>query len=143
MKKILAATDGSASSDRAVAFAAGCAAAYGAELLILTVSDELVTESLKGMAQAERTTVCDILEAETKVLLLHAHAIANRHGVPKAKTQSETGDPAKVLLDAARAEHADLIVVGKRGRGRLQGLLLGSLSQKLASLASCPVAIVP
>jgi nucleotide-binding universal stress UspA family protein len=143
MKKILAATDGSPSSDRAVGFAADCAAAHGAELLIFTVSDDLVSESLESMARAERATVSEMLEAEAKALLSLARTIANRHGVPSAKTQSETGDPASVLLDAARAEHADLIVVGKRGRGRLRGLLLGSLSQKLASLASCPVAIVP
>jgi nucleotide-binding universal stress UspA family protein len=51
------------------------------------------------------------------------------------------GDPAAVLL--AEAEHADLVVVGSRGRGGVAGLLLGSVSQRLAQHAACPVVIVP
>ena len=36
-----------------------------------------------------------------------------------------------------------MLVVGRRGRGRLSGLLLGSVSQKVASLAPCIVIVVP
>ena len=37
----------------------------------------------------------------------------------------------------------DMIVVGRRGRGRLLGLLIGSVSQKLVSLAPCKILVVP
>ena len=53
------------------------------------------------------------------------------------------GDPAKVLIETVEREHADAIVVGRRGRGRLEGLLLGSVSQKLSCLAPCMVIVVP
>ena len=49
--------------------------------------------------------------------------------------------PARALLDAAA--DADLLVVGSRGLGGFQGLLLGSVSQQVAHHAPCPIVIVP
>jgi nucleotide-binding universal stress UspA family protein len=51
------------------------------------------------------------------------------------------GPPASVLLRAA--EKADLLVVGSRGRGGFQRLLLGSVSHQVASHSPVPVMIVP
>jgi nucleotide-binding universal stress UspA family protein len=51
------------------------------------------------------------------------------------------GRPAVVLLQEAR--EASLVVVGSRGRGGFAGLLLGSVSQRLAQSSPCPVVIVP
>jgi nucleotide-binding universal stress UspA family protein len=51
------------------------------------------------------------------------------------------GTPPDALFDAATG--ADLLVVGTRGHGRLSGLLLGSVSQKLAHHAPCPLVLVP
>lgn len=48
--------------------------------------------------------------------------------------------PTRALLK--RAEHAQLVVVGTRGRGGFRGLLLGSTSQHLLHHAPCPVAVV-
>jgi nucleotide-binding universal stress UspA family protein len=59
------------------------------------------------------------------------------------KCESLVGDPAELLLEAIARERPDMIVVGKRGRGQLSGLLLGSISQKLVSLSVVPVIVVP
>jgi nucleotide-binding universal stress UspA family protein len=47
------------------------------------------------------------------------------------------------LIDIAKDGPVDKIVVGRRGRGELAGLLLGSVSQKLVSLAPCAVVVAP
>lgn len=51
------------------------------------------------------------------------------------------GRPAEVIIDEARRTGADVVVLGSRGHGRLQGLLLGSISTEVADRAPCPVLI--
>jgi nucleotide-binding universal stress UspA family protein len=50
------------------------------------------------------------------------------------------GDPAASLIEASKG--ANLLVVGTRGRSPWSGLLLGSVSQRCAAAASCPVVLV-
>lgn len=52
---------------------------------------------------------------------------------------AETGQPSNALLDWSN--HAQLIVVGTRGRGGFRGMLLGSTSQALLHHARCPVLV--
>lgn len=51
------------------------------------------------------------------------------------------GDPTQLLVAAAK--HADMLVVGSRGRGRVGSALLGSVSAECIRRASCPVVVVP
>ncbi|TMC00181.1 MAG: universal stress protein [Chloroflexi bacterium] len=53
------------------------------------------------------------------------------------------GRPASVLIDVAEHEKADLIVVGRRGRGEVAELLLGSVSHEVALHSRRPVVLVP
>lgn len=51
------------------------------------------------------------------------------------------GSAAMVLIEESK--DADLLVVGSRGRGEFVGVLLGSVSQRCAEHAQCPVVVVP
>ena len=51
------------------------------------------------------------------------------------------GDGASSIIEVAREHRASLIVVGRRGRGGFKRLLLGSVSDEVATYAPCPVVI--
>jgi len=53
--------------------------------------------------------------------------------------QISLGQPRTALLDASF--RAQLLVVGNRGRGGLEGMLLGSVSQAMLYHATCPVGV--
>ena len=66
-----------------------------------------------------------------------------RRRIPYKAITVEDKAPAAALRDVARAERADLIVVGAQGHGGVGERLLGSVGYKLAHTARQPVVIVP
>lgn len=52
------------------------------------------------------------------------------------------GDPAEMIVRFAVEKHYDQIVMGPRGKGNIQGLLLGSVTNKVMQLSSIPVLLV-
>ena len=142
MKHIIVATDGSTGANRAVEMAARLAKAIGADLMILPVGGAITGAELRQLADADGDLGKTLTSAATQ-LLERARKRAQRTGLAAVKVQCEWGDPAETIVDTVRREKADILVVGRGGRGRLTALLLGSVSQKLASLAPCPVMVVP
>ena len=143
MKLIISATDGSESAERAVAVAAKLAKSVNAKLLIVYVDQHKFADKQIHLIDQYRLALGDVLEEFGRRILARATSIAQDHGATDVETMSGDGEPAEVVMDIAAREHVDAIVVGRRGRGRLEGLLLGSVSQKLSSLAQCIVIIVP
>jgi len=57
-------------------------------------------------------------------------------------TYAVEGSPAEVLVAAAERDRADEIVVGTRGRGRVESALLGSVAQAVIHASDRPVVVV-
>jgi nucleotide-binding universal stress UspA family protein len=142
MQRIMVATDGSSGANRAVDVAAELAQAVAGDLLIATVADSQLTEDARELARVEGN-IGDVLEALTAKTLKGAEARARRLGVSRIELRTGAGDVAQSLIDIAAGNSVEMIVLGRRGRGQLAGLLLGSVSQKLVSLAPCAVVVVP
>ncbi len=152
MTGILAATDGSANGDRAVDVAADMARRADCDLWLLNVAhrppragysgDDLDPE-LKALMNAEGIPLVEIYESVSAEIVANASKRAAARRAPRIHTLVRSGEPAQAILDIAEDRHMEFIVVGKRGLGRLAGLLRGSVSQKLASDAHCTVVVVP
>ena len=143
MKVIIAATDGSEGAERAVSVAADLAKAVDAKLLLVNVGQSGLSQKQLRTIGRLQLTEGDALEGISDRILAKANALARARGAAKVETMSSAGDPAEALIKVAKDVHADAVVVGRRGLGQLKGLLLGSVSQKLASLAPCMAIIVP
>ena len=143
MQRVLVATDGSEGAGRALAAAAELAKAGAAELVIVNVEQGHLSAGLEAMRETENESVDEILYAASAEILKRAQTKAAALGVAKIRTYSGLGDVAGFLLDVIEKEQPDIAVVGRRGHGRLMKLLIGSISQKLASLAPCKVLVVP
>jgi nucleotide-binding universal stress UspA family protein len=83
------------------------------------------------------------LEAIGNLILDDAETLAKSRRATKVRRVIVSGDPATGILDVAHNSQARFIVMGKRGLGRLAGLLIGSVSQKVSALADCTCITVP
>ena len=145
IEKILVATDGSAASNRAVDLAADMAARYDASVVLIHVIRSMqVPPDLEKLARIEHigTHRQDVLEFVAQKILDEALARARRTGLRKARTTIAQGDPATALLRYARRIKADLVVMGTRGLGKVEGMLLGSVSRKVVNTSDINCLVV-
>jgi nucleotide-binding universal stress UspA family protein len=131
-------------ANRAIDTAVELVIAVNGTLTIVTVAAALSeTEQRQARQFAQLEDVVDVAETLARQTLHAAEQRARRAGVASAKTLLTWGDPAQKINESVSLGNVDAVVVGRRGRGQLSGLLLGSVSQKLCSLASCVVIVVP
>ena len=69
--------------------------------------------------------------------LLERTAMTVYAACPSVKQVNETGNPARLILDAAHETKADVVVVGARGRSRLAEAVLGSVSHRVLMNSPC------
>lgn len=134
---VVAGVDGSEAARRAVVWAAEEAVRRGAALRLVTAfaftADHVVGHP--GLGERYRDTMEEVARRD----LAAAEELAAVADVP-VTADLRVGFPIGTLAEEAR--HAQLLVVGSRGRGGVAGLLLGSVSAALAAHAACPVVVV-
>lgn len=139
---LLFATDFSAQAKQAVRGAA--------EILHLEPADRAILCHSAYFALAEDpalvpTSIPDLersLLAEKGQLLKHEAANLRAAGIP-CREELVEGYPPDAIADRAREIDAQLIVVGRVGRSGLAHLLMGSTAERITSIASCPVLVIP
>lgn len=78
-----------------------------------------------------------VLSAIGDEIAEEAREAASAKGVKDIRIEVTPGKPAKRILDAADETHADMIVMGNRGLGEIEGLFIGSVSHKVSHLSKC------
>ncbi len=135
--KIIVGVDGSLASRTAIAWAATEAARRNAEMVLTTVYDWRVIGARAPIGGA----LADDARAQAEQLVASAVAEA-RSFEPSVNVRGEAvlGSPVPTLVNASA--DADLVVLGGRGRGGFASLLLGSVSQQVATHAAGSVVVV-
>jgi nucleotide-binding universal stress UspA family protein len=139
-KPIVAASDGSEESLRAVDWAAREAVLRGAPLRIVSAPG-LLPRMAASQGHSEYETVSDVIRDESDYALTAATARAAKVA-PDLLIDADhlSGGPAEAVTEAGSG--ALMLVVGSRGVGAFAALVLGSVSRYAATHASSPVVVV-
>jgi nucleotide-binding universal stress UspA family protein len=133
--RIVVGVDGSAGSKHALRWAAQLAVAFGARIDAVAAWDLPMTSLLRALPPSFS------LQPEIEKML--ADTVAEVYGPsrpPGMRPKVLEGPAAEILV--AASEGAIMLVVGSRGIGGFAGLLLGSVSARVAEHAGCPVLVV-
>ena len=132
--RILIAVDGSEVSQRALERVAKFVKAE-AEVALVTVARPIYRDPrYTGYADPKD-------EEEQREVLFAAREVLERAGIASTGL-APVGDPADEILKAAKQLESELIVMGARSIGRVERLVLGSVSTKVMHEAGCDVLIV-
>ena len=142
-KNILAAIDGSEPSQHALTVAADLAQQQGAALTIVTVVPYTPPLLMEDMTQAYMPEYQERLRKGYEELLTKTTtALKTSHPDLKPKTILKEGSPATKIIETAREQKTDLIVIGNRGKGGIATWLLGSVSRQITDSCTAPVLVV-
>lgn len=84
----------------------------------------------------------DVLMFVANQVLSDASSRAEKNGVEQVRTHVGKGDPAGAIISHVKRRKNDLVVLGTRGLSKAHGILLGSVSRKVADLCKVNCLIV-
>lgn len=141
-KRILVPTDGSDITAHAVDTAIQLAKVHGAQLLTLSVMEPF---PYSAVSEIQPVPPQEFIEAQQRVATKRVEdvcAAAAAQGMACKGHTIEALHAWEAIVDHAKAENADLIVMASHGRKGFAALLLGSEAQKVLTHIDLPVLIV-
>ncbi|MEN9417552.1 MAG: hypothetical protein RI988_1172 [Pseudomonadota bacterium] len=141
-QRILVPTDGSDLSRKAVQTAISLARLCGADLRAISVKEPFPYSALSEMQPVPPQ---EFYDAQDRLATSRVEAVleaAKAAGLACKGYTVEALHPWEAILDHARSEAADLIVMASHGRRGLNALLLGSETQKVLTHSALPVLVV-
>jgi nucleotide-binding universal stress UspA family protein len=139
---IVVAVDGSDQSQRAAELAASLARAHTSQLVMITVvRPPEGWWGVTGQPPSPEALSEALVEGQQEILR-QAENRTDLAGI-EYRTAEELGDPTSVILAACDRESADLLVVGRRGAGLVERMVMGSVADRLAHHSPVPILIVP
>ncbi|ODA42681.1 universal stress protein [Desulfosporosinus sp. BG] len=138
-KNILVPTDASEPAQRALMIALEMAKTYGSRIVLLHV---VFTPEALGYTLSSGVTV-----PQEEISIYGKEALtATLDGIDtwnlSIEMRQRPGHPAVAILEEIENRDFDLVIMGSRGYGPITGSLLGSISQRVLTKATCPVMIV-
>lgn len=127
--RIVVGFDGSEGSEKALRWTAGEARLRGAKVAVV-----------RAWTRGEFVTDDELAHIVDKKLEEDVYSVLGDDPGFELEFFAEQGRPTKVLVEMARG--ADMLVVGSRGHGGFAGLLIGSVSQQVATHTSAPVVVI-
>ncbi len=141
-KKILLCTDFSDNSLPARNLALEYAKAFGAEIVVLHVIDSWASfPAYSENMPLDMRVVVKNLEESAKGNL-DAVADECKLVIGQVQTRARVGVPAEEIVEFAKEENTDLIVMGTHGWTGFKHMLLGSVAEKVLRMAAGPVLVV-
>lgn len=145
-KHILIATDGSELAAKGLAHGSQLAKSIGASVIVITVTEAWSAMEMAALAQrGSQNIIKEFEEASTQTagrILSAATKLVESHGVAPKTLHITDSHPAEGILQAAKDNGCDLIVMASHGRRGLGRLFLGSQAAEVVSHAEVPVLIV-
>ena len=142
---LLAATDGSHASEKAVAWAVELAKHHDSRLIVLNVTpeDRVRLQHAEPNAPPEGdVSPADAGDLVSTEALARAEKLAQAAGVKYELDEAYGRNIAATIAKEAMAVGADHIIIGSTGSTALATCVLGSVAQNVVHFAHCPVTVV-
>jgi nucleotide-binding universal stress UspA family protein len=139
LRKILIATDGSKTAEKAADFGVQIAGSSGASVYVVYVIDTTPYYSIP-LDQVWSKEVYEQLEQMGNEITSNEEKTAKAAGL-EAESIVRKGDPAARIVNFAEELGVDMIVVGSHGIGGFERLVIGSVSEKVVRHAKIPVLV--